>query len=136
MITRRVEYTCSILTIPLLFLAPGGLLAASTLDGGLLADLLEADLGQNSIDSSWGHDQEPTDKAIRLKVMTFNTWQSGKNVVNGLNKVIKHIKLIDPDIVGLQVRLAESILCYKSYQPGELFRRFRPITSSTTSSRS
>lgn len=34
--------------------------------------------------------------------MTFNLWVSGTNVQNGLQKVAKHIKSVDADIVALQ----------------------------------
>ncbi|VDM53823.1 unnamed protein product [Angiostrongylus costaricensis] len=37
-----------------------------------------------------------------LRVMTFNLWISGANVNNGLQKIAKHIALINPDIVALQ----------------------------------
>ncbi|PIO70430.1 hypothetical protein TELCIR_07714 [Teladorsagia circumcincta] len=41
-------------------------------------------------------------EAQRLRVMTFNIWNSGSHVENGLRKIAKHILLVDPDIVGLQ----------------------------------
>ncbi|CAI4227447.1 unnamed protein product [Auanema sp. JU1783] len=34
--------------------------------------------------------------------MTFNIWQSGANVENGLWKIAKHISIVDPDVVTLQ----------------------------------
>lgn len=34
--------------------------------------------------------------------MTFNIWNSGTNVENGLAKVAKHISYINPDIIALQ----------------------------------
>jgi len=34
--------------------------------------------------------------------MTFNIWNSGTNVENGLAKIAKHISYINPDIVALQ----------------------------------
>ncbi|KAH7723950.1 Protein F14F9.5 [Aphelenchoides avenae] len=37
-----------------------------------------------------------------LRVMSFNLWYSGKKVENGIEKIAKHIRIIDPDIVGLQ----------------------------------
>ncbi|CAD6197327.1 unnamed protein product [Caenorhabditis auriculariae] len=37
-----------------------------------------------------------------LRVMTFNIWNSGKNVINGREKIAKHIALVDPDVVTLQ----------------------------------
>ncbi|KAL6741447.1 hypothetical protein Aduo_014701 [Ancylostoma duodenale] len=40
--------------------------------------------------------------AEKLRVMTFNTWNSGAHVRNGLQKIAKHILLVDPDIVALQ----------------------------------
>lgn len=39
----------------------------------------------------------------RLKVLTFNTWLGGASVEDGFAKIARHIKRIDPDIVGLQV---------------------------------
>jgi hypothetical protein len=38
-----------------------------------------------------------------LRVMSFNLWYSGKKVENGIEKIAKHIRIVDPDIVGLQV---------------------------------
>uniref|UniRef100_A0A9J2PJD4 Endonuclease/exonuclease/phosphatase domain-containing protein n=1 Tax=Ascaris lumbricoides TaxID=6252 RepID=A0A9J2PJD4_ASCLU len=43
-------------------------------------------------------------------VMTFNTWQSGKNVENGLFKVAKHISYVYPDIVALQEIENETVI--------------------------
>ncbi|KAL7080566.1 hypothetical protein ACQ4LE_000295 [Meloidogyne hapla] len=44
-----------------------------------------------------------------LRVMTFNIWVSGANVKDGLEKIAKHIKKVDPDIVALQeVRTLET----------------------------
>ncbi|WKY13265.1 hypothetical protein Q1695_004240 [Nippostrongylus brasiliensis] len=37
-----------------------------------------------------------------LRVMTFNIWLSGASVHNGLHKIAKHIRLVNPDIVALQ----------------------------------
>ncbi|XGW04765.1 hypothetical protein V3C99_015718 [Haemonchus contortus] len=37
-----------------------------------------------------------------LRVMTFNIWLSGASVHNGLQKIAKHILLVNPDIVALQ----------------------------------
>nr|WGC84588.1 extracellular nuclease 1 [Bursaphelenchus xylophilus] len=37
-----------------------------------------------------------------VTIMTFNTWQSGANVDDGINKIAKHILQNDPDIVGVQ----------------------------------
>lgn len=37
-----------------------------------------------------------------LRVMTFNTWQAGGNVDDGIRKIIKHIQANDPDVVALQ----------------------------------
>uniref|UniRef100_A0A0N5AFB5 Endo/exonuclease/phosphatase domain-containing protein n=1 Tax=Syphacia muris TaxID=451379 RepID=A0A0N5AFB5_9BILA len=41
--------------------------------------------------------------------MTFNIWQSGNNVNNGLKKIIKHIEIVNPDIVALQVNLTSNV---------------------------
>jgi len=46
---------------------------------------------------------EPGAAGRRLKVLTFNTWLGGASVEDGFSKIAKHIKRIDPDIVGLQV---------------------------------
>ena len=40
---------------------------------------------------------------LPLRVLTFNVWLSGTNVENGLQKIVKHIKFLQPDIVALQV---------------------------------
>uniref|UniRef100_A0A914X0I3 Endonuclease/exonuclease/phosphatase domain-containing protein n=1 Tax=Plectus sambesii TaxID=2011161 RepID=A0A914X0I3_9BILA len=37
-----------------------------------------------------------------IRILTFNIWNSGQNVQDGLLKIAKHIKLVDPDIVALQ----------------------------------
>lgn len=37
-----------------------------------------------------------------LRVMSFNTWNFGANVQNGLRHIADHIRLINPDIVALQ----------------------------------
>jgi hypothetical protein len=44
------------------------------------------------------------DPPSTLKLMTFNTWLMGKQVDDGLSKIAKHIQIVDPDIVGIQVR--------------------------------
>lgn len=47
--------------------------------------------------------QQKMDKQpATLKLMTLNTWNLGRNVDNGQQKIAKHIKLADPDIVGIQ----------------------------------
>ncbi|WKY13258.1 hypothetical protein Q1695_004238 [Nippostrongylus brasiliensis] len=38
----------------------------------------------------------------RLRVMTFNIWNSGSHVESGLYKVAKHILIVNPDVVALQ----------------------------------
>lgn len=38
----------------------------------------------------------------QFTIMTFNTWNSGRNVKNGLEKIAKIINEQNPDIVGLQ----------------------------------
>jgi endonuclease/exonuclease/phosphatase family metal-dependent hydrolase len=43
-----------------------------------------------------------TKNGSNLRIMTFNTWVFGEHVNDGLNKIAKHIKLVDPDIVALQ----------------------------------
>lgn len=48
---------------------------------------------------------------VPLRIMTFNIWKSGTEVENGLYKVAKHIRIIDPDIVALQVSV---INCMRS----------------------
>ncbi|VBB29230.1 unnamed protein product [Acanthocheilonema viteae] len=42
------------------------------------------------------------ERPVNITIMTFNTWISGDNVENGMLKIAKHIKLINPDIVALQ----------------------------------
>ncbi|KAK6753490.1 hypothetical protein RB195_012840 [Necator americanus] len=37
-----------------------------------------------------------------LRVMTFNIWLSGASVNHGLQKIAKHIAILNPDIVALQ----------------------------------
>jgi endonuclease/exonuclease/phosphatase (EEP) superfamily protein YafD len=37
-----------------------------------------------------------------LRVMTFNIWLSGRRVVNGIEKIVKHILINDPDVVAMQ----------------------------------
>ncbi|CAD5218275.1 unnamed protein product [Bursaphelenchus okinawaensis] len=45
-----------------------------------------------------------------LRIMTFNTWNMGVYINDGLEKIAKHIALNDPDVVGLQeVRSREQI---------------------------
>ena len=41
---------------------------------------------------------------VPLRILTFNIWLSGTQVENGLCKIAKHINLLQPDIVALQVR--------------------------------
>ena len=38
-----------------------------------------------------------------LRILTFNTWLFGGSVNDGLYKLAKHIKILQPDIVALQV---------------------------------
>ncbi|GMT24678.1 hypothetical protein PFISCL1PPCAC_15975, partial [Pristionchus fissidentatus] len=40
--------------------------------------------------------------ASALKVMTFNIWLSGAEVSNGMEKIAKQIKEVNPDVVALQ----------------------------------
>jgi hypothetical protein len=51
----------------------------------------------------------PAASAAQLKVMTFNVLWFGSQVDDGIEKIAKHIKLISPDIVGLQVSSMELI---------------------------
>jgi len=44
----------------------------------------------------------PTRGSKNLRVMTFNVFMQGSQVYGGLPKIAKHIKSINPDIVGLQ----------------------------------
>lgn len=46
----------------------------------------------------------PTSPQRVLRVMTFNIWISGERVHNGLEKIANQIKVIDPDIVAIQVQ--------------------------------
>ena len=47
---------------------------------------------------------------LPLRIMTFNIWNSGANVEDGLYKIAKHIRIIDPDIVALQVSIILTFL--------------------------
>lgn len=38
-----------------------------------------------------------------VRIMTFNLWYGGDKVVDGINKIAKHINLLEPDAVCLQV---------------------------------
>jgi hypothetical protein len=44
-----------------------------------------------------------------LRVMTFNIWYGGSKVENGIQKIAKHIKFIDPDVVAIQVTFSTKI---------------------------
>lgn len=37
-----------------------------------------------------------------ISIMTFNTWNSGRNVENGFSKIAAAINEQNPDVVGLQ----------------------------------
>jgi endonuclease/exonuclease/phosphatase family metal-dependent hydrolase len=37
-----------------------------------------------------------------LRVLSFNTWKKGRHVHNGFDKIVNHIRAVNPDIVGLQ----------------------------------
>ncbi|PIC25906.1 hypothetical protein B9Z55_018655 [Caenorhabditis nigoni] len=52
------------------------------------------------VGSTYFTGSERSQNGIRL--MTFNIWQSGKNVENGQQKIAKHILMVNPDIVALQ----------------------------------
>jgi hypothetical protein len=41
--------------------------------------------------------------ANTLRIMTFNTYRCGSYMTDGLNKVVKHIRAVNADIVALQV---------------------------------
>ena len=55
------------------------------------------------------HGSHPTEipmkseNEIQIKVLSFNLWYSGDKVENGIQKIVKHIKAINPDIAALQV---------------------------------
>ncbi|KAK5969658.1 Endo/exonuclease/phosphatase domain-containing protein [Trichostrongylus colubriformis] len=49
-------------------------------------------------------------EATKIRVMTFNIWNSGSHVENGLRKIAKHILLVNPDIVGLQEVQRQDVL--------------------------
>lgn len=38
----------------------------------------------------------------KLRILSFNAWVQGENVENGWEKIVHHIKEVDPDIVALQ----------------------------------
>lgn len=46
-----------------------------------------------------------------LVVMTFNIWESGNNVADGLNKIVSHIKAVNPDVAALQVVFCKGLIC-------------------------
>jgi len=46
--------------------------------------------------------QSPAFGPPTLRLMTFNLWNSGDNVENGLNKIAKHILDVNPDIAALE----------------------------------
>lgn len=48
-------------------------------------------------------DLEEQEISLPLRVMTLNIWKGGTQVNNGLYKVTNHIKIVNPDIVALQV---------------------------------
>ncbi|VDM66144.1 unnamed protein product [Strongylus vulgaris] len=48
--------------------------------------------------------------ANKIRVMTFNTWNSGVHVEDGLNKIAKHIMLVNPDVVALQEVQKQDVL--------------------------
>ncbi|GMT33967.1 hypothetical protein PFISCL1PPCAC_25264, partial [Pristionchus fissidentatus] len=37
-----------------------------------------------------------------FRVMTFNVWFGGSQVFDGVQKIVNHIKLVNPDVVALQ----------------------------------
>ncbi|KRX83742.1 Uncharacterized protein T02_8950 [Trichinella nativa] len=45
-----------------------------------------------------------------ITVLTFNIWNSGMNVENGLMKIAKHILYTNPDIVALQEVMGNSVV--------------------------
>ncbi|KAI1697643.1 endonuclease/Exonuclease/phosphatase family domain-containing protein [Ditylenchus destructor] len=40
--------------------------------------------------------------ALSIRAISFNTWHTGRSVNNGLEKLVKHIKYLNPDIAALQ----------------------------------
>ncbi|GMR56903.1 hypothetical protein PMAYCL1PPCAC_27098, partial [Pristionchus mayeri] len=58
-------------------------------NGGLTADFPSSSLGA-------------TNEMTLLRVMTFNVWQSGTNVINGVSKIAAQIRTVNPDVVTFQ----------------------------------
>ena len=53
--------------------------------------------------TSSSHSSYYTTSQNGIRLMTFNIWQSGANVENGQQKIAKHILMVNPDVVALQV---------------------------------
>lgn len=49
-----------------------------------------------------GKNAERLSTPLTLRVMSFNLWQSGANVQDGLAKIAKHILAVNPDIAALE----------------------------------
>ena len=58
-----------------------------------------------------------TTSTSTIRVMTFNVWLCGTQVKQGLDKIAKHIKMIDPDVVALEVGLSTQKSLH-SWNPG------------------
>jgi endonuclease/exonuclease/phosphatase family metal-dependent hydrolase len=67
-----------------------------------------------------------TKNGTNLRIMSFNTWMFGEMVNDGLNKIAKHIKLVEPDIVALQ-----EVLTHEKFE--KLLQILGPQWSGTTS---
>ena len=39
----------------------------------------------------------------QLRVMTYNTWHAGSRVSEGVARMVKHIRLVNPDVVFFPV---------------------------------
>lgn len=38
-----------------------------------------------------------------IRIMSFNVWLSGRSVLDGVEKIIRHIRDVDADVVAMQV---------------------------------
>lgn len=59
---------------------------------------------------SWQFKKVKEDPKVSIRVMTFNIWNSGINVENGLFKIAKHILYVYPDIVALEEVVSQEAL--------------------------
>ena len=46
----------------------------------------------------------------QLRVMAYNTWHAGSRVSEGVARMVKHIRLVDPDVVFLPVSKNSNVI--------------------------